>query len=242
MKINSVLAGTLAFVLVAGLGTPAFAGEEPEPPFDKNFVHAQWIDLSTQLVPPTNFEFDTNSQFELFDITFRGVGPTGGASCLTIFSDPLTFRCDYFIPNFADNLETKQIKIDIEFIGPGPTGFRVSCVELDGEDEIVTEAVELSRDSQPTHLTLLYECQPNPDFEVISIFKGESTETVLTDVEFWTTTFGGEPPRKVGGELIPIESTALLLAGVQSTTWLIPVVLSVIGIGLFVVSRKSENS
>jgi len=43
----------------------------------------------------------------------------------------------------------------------------------------------------------------------------------------------------VGGELIPIDSTSLLLAGSQSFSWMIPVVLSVLGIGLFVVSRKS---
>jgi len=44
----------------------------------------------------------------------------------------------------------------------------------------------------------------------------------------------------VGGELIPIETTSLILAGAQSFSWMIPVVLSVLGIGLFVVSRKSE--
>ena len=46
----------------------------------------------------------------------------------------------------------------------------------------------------------------------------------------------------VGGEIIPIESASLLLAGAQTFSWMIPVVLSVLGIGLFVVSRKSENS
>ncbi len=46
----------------------------------------------------------------------------------------------------------------------------------------------------------------------------------------------------VGGELLPIDSTALILAGAQSFSWMIPVTLSVLGIGLFVVSRKSENS
>ena len=46
----------------------------------------------------------------------------------------------------------------------------------------------------------------------------------------------------VGGEIIPIESTSLLLAGAQTFSWMIPVVLSVLGIGLFVVSRKPENS
>jgi len=49
-------------------------------------------------------------------------------------------------------------------------------------------------------------------------------------------------PTPVGGELIPIESTALLLANTQTFSWMIPVILSGIGIGLFVVSRKPENS
>jgi len=44
----------------------------------------------------------------------------------------------------------------------------------------------------------------------------------------------------VGGEFLPIETTSLILAGAQSFSWMIPVVLSVLGIGLFVVSRKSE--
>ena len=46
------------------------------------------------------------------------------------------------------------------------------------------------------------------------------------------------PP--VGGEIIPIESASLILAGAQSFSWMIPVVLSVLGIGLFVASRKKE--
>jgi len=50
------------------------------------------------------------------------------------------------------------------------------------------------------------------------------------------------PVQVIGGELIPIQITSLLLAGAQSFSWMIPVVLSVLGIGLFVVYRKSENS
>lgn len=42
----------------------------------------------------------------------------------------------------------------------------------------------------------------------------------------------------VGGQIIPIETTSLLLAGAQSTTWLIPVVVSAVGIGLVLVRRK----
>ena len=45
----------------------------------------------------------------------------------------------------------------------------------------------------------------------------------------------------VGGELLPIETTSLLVAGAQSTTLMIPVVLSVIGIGLVLVRRFGSN-
>jgi len=46
----------------------------------------------------------------------------------------------------------------------------------------------------------------------------------------------------IGGVFLPIDVSALLLAGAQSFSWMLPVVLSVLGIGLFVASRKSENS
>ena len=48
------------------------------------------------------------------------------------------------------------------------------------------------------------------------------------------------PDQVIGGEIIPIEQTSLLVAGAQTFSWMIPVVLSVLGIGLFVASRKKE--
>jgi len=62
-----------------------------------------------------------------------------------------------------------------------------------------------------------------------------STESSMDAIAFLPETV------VVGGEFLPIDSTALLLAGLQtSAIWMIPVVLSGIGIGLFAVSRKSE--
>jgi len=57
------------------------------------------------------------------------------------------------------------------------------------------------------------------------------------DLEAFMLTIPGIP---VGGTIVPINTTALLLAGAQTFSWMIPVILSGIGIGLFVVSRKSE--
>lgn len=42
----------------------------------------------------------------------------------------------------------------------------------------------------------------------------------------------------VGGQMIPIDTSALLLVGAQSTSWLIPVVVSALGIGLIFVRRR----
>lgn len=42
----------------------------------------------------------------------------------------------------------------------------------------------------------------------------------------------------IGGKTIPIESSSLLLAGAQSVTWLIPISLSIVGIGLVLVKRR----
>jgi len=64
----------------------------------------------------------------------------------------------------------------------------------------------------------------------------------VSDMEAVAFELDVPPPPPVGGEFLPIETTSLILAGAQSFSWMIPIVLSVLGIGLFVVSRKSENS
>jgi len=53
-------------------------------------------------------------------------------------------------------------------------------------------------------------------------------------------TVNGLDVKVVGGELIPIDTTSLLVAGASSSAWMIPVVLSILGIGLFAFTRKSE--
>ena len=42
----------------------------------------------------------------------------------------------------------------------------------------------------------------------------------------------------IGGEIIPIESASLLLAGSNSYSWMIAVAFSVLAVGLFVVSKR----
>lgn len=46
------------------------------------------------------------------------------------------------------------------------------------------------------------------------------------------------PTQVIGGKIIPIESVSLILAGAQSFSWMFPLVLSIIGIGLILVRKK----
>jgi len=53
--------------------------------------------------------------------------------------------------------------------------------------------------------------------------------------------FEGPTCLAVGGEIIPLDQTALLLAGAQSISmWMIPVVVSGAGIGVFVIMRTRK--
>ncbi len=46
-------------------------------------------------------------------------------------------------------------------------------------------------------------------------------------------------PLFIGGELLPIDKTALLLAGFQTNAiWMLPIVMSAVGIGAFVLTKK----
>jgi len=74
---------------------------------------------------------------------------------------------------------------------------------------------------------------------LFSFFNAQTGFTLVCPFE--TEHEDPKPTVPVGGEFLLIDSSALILAGAQSFSWMIPVVLSVLGIGLFVF-RKSKKS
>jgi len=60
----------------------------------------------------------------------------------------------------------------------------------------------------------------------------------ISDLAFRTYSEDGAPPQAIGGEIIPLDTTMILVAGTQTTAaWMIPVIVSAIGIG-FVIARR----
>jgi len=87
----------------------------------------------------------------------------------------------------------------------------------------------------PSTFTALSELPDNTYFWRITVFDllGNVTPNVAPE----SFTINTDVP--IGGTYIPIDQSALLLAGVQSISmWMIPVVIAGIGIGIFVIKRK----
>jgi len=103
------------------------------------------------------------------------------------------------------------------FHRPGPDALLIK-----GVNHLLSPAMDSSEDFFPIGIFSLTNQEDPPTILRVSVAQQTITQQ----------------PKVVGGELIPIETTSLLLAGAQTFSWMIPLVLSVIGIGLFVVRRK----
>ena len=80
---------------------------------------------------------------------------------------------------------------------------------------------------------------PEGDFflSVLEICIVDSEDNVICPDNYSTSILlSTELP--IGGKIIPIESTSLLLVGAQSTFWLIPLVLFAAGIGMVLVKKR----
>ncbi len=144
------------------------------------------------------------------------------------------------IPNFIDNLLTKKVRIQVLY---DPQFSTPSVKHPGGVKEDVNPGVEqvnpeiCFRDAAPVNtLTPGYffedwTCHPNPKNEVIWF---DITGSVIGEIAVDTVSFG----MPVGGEMIPLDATMVLVAGTQTTAaWMIPIIVSAIGIGI-VIARK----
>jgi len=141
--------------------------------------------------------------------------------------------CVVSVPNFVDPLPLKLIHITTDF------------AEVDSIECISDQLnVPGSRDSQvPNGNGFIEEwrCEPNPVLEdiffspTIKGFNNIVIHTVSKDIP------PPPPPPVVGGELLSIETTSLLLAGVQTPMAWMVYAFSAIGIGAFLFTRNPNN-
>jgi len=242
----SILVGTLALVLVAGLGTPAFAQVDP------------LLASGTPSPGNTPQTIIPGPNVDIFN-----PGPDDAGFCFVIDS---VFPQQSFTPtkNNIDAIEVELVSLILASVHPvtinvyegiGTGGPLLGSTSADDGNFILnTLSVVRFTFASPISITpgVLHTIEVTindgqselhwdatgdhvPNGQIVTCKESVAN---FPDFDYSFATYFSTIV--VGGELLPIDSTALLLAGAQTFSWMIPVVLSVLGIGLFVVSRKSE--
>jgi len=269
LKVNRFLAGTLAIVLIAGLGTPAFAENETGPIADGDIVTPDNL-LTPAVADPEDVVFqngdDATGVGGLFIDNFLPMNDFELEESAIITDFHFVVQCN-FLPCNIESAPFDYIVLDDDGMMPGDV--IASGIAINVETEALgdgffgprfavwfdlEEPVPLDADTRHwfgLHTGDDFTSDPGKPFweQSTNDFGGCSWDAFEGDLpaQFEECTNGPgqwfqltSKIDVVGGEFLPIDSTALMLAGAQTFSWMIPVVLSGIGIGLFIVSRKSE--
>jgi len=162
------------------------------------------------------------SEGELTDEPAQWCGVTDQAQSQLEIGDD---ECLFFVPNFDDPFDTKLIRI--QAAGSDMETVTVEVEPSSGNCELVNR----DDDGIPNRYFLEdWICHPNPSNE--NVFFSFGPDTRIDEVLIDSVSF--EEPL-VGGEFIEVDSTALLLAGAQmNAAWMIPVIVSGIGIAIVI--------
>jgi len=138
------------------------------------------------------------------------------------------------LPNFIDELNTKTIRVDIVY-NATESAPKIINIRPSGQNFDTCFFNFFTSTVDPNNIATLSEfwkCNPNPDDEIITI---DISGAKVFSVGAVTESFDRNA---VGGNIIPLDSTMVLAAGAQYTAaWMIPVIVSAIGIGI-VIARK----
>jgi hypothetical protein len=200
--------------------------------------------------PPDFRGNDCSALFQFFSVPDPGVlvSSEGCAAFSSELSDfPLHQRCEEFfpegsspdsvvglachmeMPNFVDSFDTKLIRFQVVYTGVEPI---INNVKPQGGDN----CEQIGFGSSFNYFFADYICHPNPDNDRIWLELQPGTFILDALVDTWS--FG----KIVGGENLPIDSTALLLAAAQSpSAWVTSLAIAALGIGAYVFSRNPSN-
>ena len=184
---------------------------------------------------------------------------TSGGNLVDPFSEPITFGATdnystvvpFFTGSTYNDLQgaDSNAAINLTWNLPSSGGTQVKSVEVSIDEVpfnlLYFEELTVSETSTMIPASTL---SPNTDYIVFLVWSSDVVDTrndfltgegisafaLETRIEFTTADV------QIGGTFVPIDQSALLLAGVQSVSmWMIPVVLAGAGIGIFVIKKRN---
>lgn len=250
MNSNKLLVAILALVLVGGMTLPAYAGSIQTPISEHHFV---WTDPISQgqievwelvfLGCSDGHEWEHEWQYQVHNISYEpSMGTNGLSGFQLVFNQAIPELHNQMSPAvggpwmqnaFSGQFPPFGAEWDVtneEGIGilPGQTGTFKFCTD-EREDIIVNDPPQNTEGSGPNGWAHSWEQNSQ-----VNLFNGPNSIP------------GDLIDKVVGGEFLPIDTTALLVAGAQTNAvWMLSA-LAVIGSvafgALYISSKKSENS
>jgi len=259
LKINRLLVGTLALVLIAGLGTPAFAqlqtpqiastGEPNRPQTDEdNVIFDGGTSNFAAVCPLDNPSFICAEDFQFVqDETLNDVH-------VDINQFDLIFNAEFEYVVYADSVITPGIPGAVIQAGQGINEHKIQIpgtasdfrywFDLDNPLPLLagtTYWIQLTISNSPAPNSLLWWTTGNLFGNTCRItFDGTATWDNCSGLDLNLVLTGTD--QLVGGELLSIDSTALMLAGLQSSAiWMLPVLAGAAGVGAFYIKTRMNR-
>jgi len=265
----SILVGTLALVLVAGLGTPAFGVDEGFPHIENAPIVAQTELSSPNDADPDEVVYENgvpaaiNGNFVHINSVAQDFVLDDPASITDVHLILIEFQGTAFDgeiqynifgdnngPDINNELGTGTATIvETEQLVDGPQGPRL-IVWFDLEDPVgpldagVTYWLLIHAGTGfSTPPNYLWEHTTEPVGECTRFYPGGNLNNpslnCSQDTWFQITS---HKAAVVGGEFIPIETTSLLLAAASNpASWLTSLTIAALGIGVYVFTRNPNN-
>jgi len=249
-NVHRFLVGTLALVLVAGIGTPAFAQEGStiqipnnvqnfvpmghDPPIFENgqpdFQSQSGFLFNEPWTPAEDFFFDQDTLVTDYHFILLGSNNFLPPIEFTIYADAPGLPGNVLASGTAQNLELNQLDTNISEV----------WFDLDVPFEADAGVVYWFGIHSPNSGNS--GCLFGQNGLGNNLHSFNSVDQIwFEQVSPCWFILSGHPIEPVGGELLPIDNTALLLAGMQSmTVWMIPTVLGLAGAGVYLVKFRKN--
>jgi len=249
LKVNRLLAGTLAIVLITGLGTPAFAQES-------GFESNPGAPVNPQGVAnPQHGTLDVETLFSFPRTTF----------CISILNFANSNAQDY-IPG-ANNIASLDVELrplQLASVNPITVNVYDGSVPITAANNLLgTTSTDSGFPALNTFGTVHFNfATPVP----LTPGQPHVIQLVINDGSSdaqWAATGGNPVPGQVeclgvtsindflfatyfgdlvGGELLTIDSTALMLAGLQSSAiWMLPILAGAAGAGAYYIKTRMNK-